>query len=62
MTRTKPTDNIFRVVRGGGWDDDDAAWVRAAYRYASAPAYRSYFLGFRCAQRGARQPLGKGTP
>lgn len=58
-TRSK-TDNIFRVRRGGGWGN--GAFVRAAFRYGSAPSFRNNDIGFRCAQRGARQPLVKVTP
>ena len=57
-----PTDNLYRVLRGGGWHYDDAAGVRAADRVADAPAIGSSDLGFRCAQRGAKMPVGKGTP
>jgi formylglycine-generating enzyme required for sulfatase activity len=38
-----------RVVRGGSWVND-ARVVRAAYRNLYGPAYRSSFLGFRCAR------------
>jgi formylglycine-generating enzyme required for sulfatase activity len=56
--RTKTsTDPRYRVFRGGGWDDRDAAWVRAAYLGTVAPANRYNSLGFRCAQRGARMTL-----
>ena len=61
MTRTKPTDNIFRVFRGGAWNSDDAARVRAAFRYGYTPSLRHNYIGFRCAQRGARMTL-KVTP
>jgi hypothetical protein len=36
-------------VRGGSWVND-ARVVRAAYRNLYGPAYRSSFLGFRCAR------------
>jgi formylglycine-generating enzyme required for sulfatase activity len=39
-----------RVYRGGSWFDGDPASVRAAFRYGSAPAYRSFYQGFRCAR------------
>ena len=52
-----PTDNRLHVVRGGGWHGIAAAVVRAALRYASAPAVRRDRLGFRCAMLGVRQPL-----
>lgn len=42
-----------RVVRGGSWNDNDPARVRAAIRVGSDPARRDYSLGFRCA-RGAK--------
>jgi formylglycine-generating enzyme required for sulfatase activity len=43
-------DGSARVYRGGGWDSNDVAWVRAAIRYGYVPAYRYYSLGFRCAR------------
>ena len=52
-----PADNFPRVYRGGGWDGLVAAGVRAVYRFAGVPANRGNILGFRCAQRGVRQPL-----
>lgn len=55
-TPTKqPTDNLPRVYRGGAWRSLDAAGVRAAARFTSAPANRHNDLGFRCALRG-REP------
>jgi formylglycine-generating enzyme required for sulfatase activity len=56
------TDNFPRVIRGGGWLSGDAARVRAAARFTRAPANRDDYLGFRCAQRGVRQPVGKVNP
>jgi len=51
--RSRP-DASPRVFRGGGWYNyGDPARVRAAYRHWSAPGYRTFFLGFRCA-RGAK--------
>jgi formylglycine-generating enzyme required for sulfatase activity len=38
-----------RVIRGGGWNDDDPARVRAAMRIRLAPGVRIFDLGFRCA-------------
>lgn len=40
-----------RVIRGGGWSDNGAAYVRAAYRYWFEPSNRLYYIGFRCARR-----------
>lgn len=65
-TRTKPpavitpkqsTDNLYRGFRGGAWDYSTAANVCAAYLFGSTPTLRDYLIGFRCAQRGCRQPL-----
>ena len=38
-----------RVIRGGGWVDDNTSRFRSAYRYGSYfyPSYRNYNLGFR---------------
>ena len=63
VTASKPKpDTLHRVVRGGGWDDSDPSVFRSADRGRNAPAVRDYSLGFRCAQRGARQPVGKVGP
>ena len=59
---TKATDNIHRVFRGGSWFYSSATFVRAAFRFFVTPMGRSSFLGFRCAQSGARQPVLKVTP
>src|SRR5262249_3560409 len=42
-----------RVVRGGGWESDDASWVRAALRERNDVLDRDNGVGFRCA-RGQR--------
>lgn len=61
-TRTKqPTDKLPRVLRGGGWYFSDPSVFRSADRDWDTPADRGHNLGFRCAQRGCKQPL-KGTP
>lgn len=57
-----PTDNLYRVYRGGTWLSSSASIVRAAYRNDDAPSYRLVNVGFRCAQRGAKMPVGKVTP
>jgi formylglycine-generating enzyme required for sulfatase activity len=41
-------DDIRRVVRGGGWDDDSEG-IRAAYRLPNPPISRNDILGFRVA-------------
>ena len=53
----KPTDTFRRVVRGGAWLGTTATFVRAAFRSVNAPTGRVSNIGFRCAQRGVRQPL-----
>jgi formylglycine-generating enzyme required for sulfatase activity len=42
-----------RVLRGGSWVNDDALWMRSAFRFWGRPTLRSSDVGFRC----ARQPL-----
>ncbi len=39
-----------RVLRGGGWFDNVASWLRAAFRGRYTPSLRNSFLGFRCAR------------
>jgi formylglycine-generating enzyme required for sulfatase activity len=56
-TPKPPTDNFPRVFRGESWYYSTATVVRAAYRYVNSPSLRYYYFGFRCAQRGVRQPL-----
>ena len=41
-----------RVLRGGSWGNDQAAWVRSAYRRRDDVTFRIQSVGFRCA-RGA---------
>lgn len=47
---TGPSTGEFRVVRGGGFDDDDVRFLRAVFRYESAPSRAGFDLGFRCAR------------
>ncbi len=42
------SNDVRRVVRGGGWDDDSEG-VRAAYRLPNPPISRNDILGFRVA-------------
>lgn len=63
VTPTKlPTDNRLRVFRGGGWINTDPSKFRSALRFRLTPADRDDLLGFRCAQRGAKMPVGKVGP
>ena len=39
-----------RVDRGGGWYNDNASYVRAAYRDRNDPSDRDITLGFRCSR------------
>lgn len=58
MTRTKnapPDPDSHRVFRGGGWRNNGASWVLAAFRRTIEPAYRSSRVGFRTSLTG-RQP------
>ena len=63
MTTSNPTtDKRLRVYRGWSWFSTSATIVRAAYRIDFTPSLRYGHIGFRTAQRGARQPVGKVTP
>jgi len=44
-----------RVLRGGGWYDYGARFVRAAGRFAGDLDYRNYNVGFRCCARVQEQ-------
>ena len=61
MTSPKPTDPLDRVIRGGGWFNHDAVWVRAANRNRRPPAFRDDFMSFRLTQTGCRQQVLKVT-
>jgi formylglycine-generating enzyme required for sulfatase activity len=39
-----------RVIRGGGWNGSQVAWVRPSFRFHSDPSARTYGFGFRCAK------------
>ena len=57
--KRKPADPPRRVLRGGTWEYPTASYMRAAYRDDYSPLFRYFFIGFRCAQRGCRQPVLK---
>jgi len=42
-----PAKGQYRVTRGGSWLNE-SRYVRAAFRYRSAPGYLSHYQGFRC--------------
>jgi outer membrane protein len=44
------SDASSRVIRGGGWGNDDPRFVSAATRDGTAPDNRDFALGFRCAR------------
>ena len=43
-----PTLKDDQIVRGGGWDNLSASWVRASIRFGYVPVDRHGDLGFRC--------------
>ncbi|GDX41240.1 hypothetical protein LBMAG21_15320 [Armatimonadota bacterium] len=46
------TANVYRVLRGGSWYDDDPTYFRCADRVNFSPAdWNFYFNGFRCVFR-----------
>jgi formylglycine-generating enzyme len=44
-----PDGGLMRLVRGGAWVNDDAAYLRCAYRHKLPPDSYSYSIGFRVA-------------
>jgi formylglycine-generating enzyme required for sulfatase activity len=48
-----PEEGIYRVIRGGSWDDD-ARYCRASYRFFNEPVIRNLYLGFRLAAAAPR--------
>ncbi len=44
-----PMTGTERVIRGGGWNGSNPAWVRPTFRYKDRPGKRSHGIGFRCA-------------
>jgi formylglycine-generating enzyme required for sulfatase activity len=45
-----PETGTQRVIRGGGWNGSNIAWVRPSFRYKAVPAEKSHGFGFRCAK------------
>lgn len=45
-----PATGERRVIRGGGFDSGDTAWLRPSFRYGADPENRSPTIGFRCAK------------
>ena len=60
-SRTKTTDDLPRVFRGGAWINCDADAVSVGYGGWNAPTYRYKSLGFRLTQTGCRLPLKGGV-
>ena len=46
---SKNPNDGFRVLRGGGWLNDNPSQLRSARRVWNVPAYRFLNLGMRCA-------------
>jgi formylglycine-generating enzyme required for sulfatase activity/serine/threonine protein kinase len=45
-----PEAGTQRVIRGGGWNGSNIAWVRPSFRYKAVPTEKSHGFGFRCAK------------
>jgi formylglycine-generating enzyme required for sulfatase activity len=45
-----PEDGVYKVIRGGGWSDNDERNLMAHYRNYSDPNGRAFTIGFRCAR------------
>lgn len=48
-----PAKGKKRVVRGGGWNGSDIAWVRPSFRFSAPPTLKSHGIGFRCVKDAA---------
>ena len=42
-----PSSGLYRMLRGGGWDDDVPIACRTSFRYILTPTTRYFFIGFR---------------
>jgi formylglycine-generating enzyme required for sulfatase activity len=49
-----PDSGKEHVIRGGGWNGSDPAWVRPTFRYKDDAEKKSHGIGFRCAASPAR--------
>jgi formylglycine-generating enzyme required for sulfatase activity len=45
-----PPIGIFKVLRGGSWEESEEKMLRSSYRYWLDPAIRGRDIGFRCAK------------
>jgi len=45
-----PSNGIYRVIRGGGWSDDDDRNLMNHYRNFADPSKGASTIGFRCAK------------
>jgi sulfatase modifying factor 1 len=45
-----PATGTYKVIRGGGWSDDDERNFMNHYRNFADPSVRTYTVGFRCAK------------
>jgi iron(II)-dependent oxidoreductase len=45
-----PANGTYKVIRGGGWSDDDERNFMNHYRNFADPPVRTYTVGFRCAK------------
>jgi len=49
-----PATGQYKVIRGGGWSDDDERNLMNHYRNYTDPTAKAYTIGFRCAKSAAR--------
>jgi len=57
-----PSAGIFRVLRGGSWQDQDPADLMTTRRFWLDPAQRFPYTGFRCAKDPEEPPSRKAQP
>lgn len=51
-----PKEGKYKVIRGGGWSDDDERNLMSHFRNYSDPSARAYTIGFRCAKSASGTP------
>jgi formylglycine-generating enzyme required for sulfatase activity len=55
-----PADGTRKMLRGGGFNGEQAKWLRPTQRWSAPPARRSHAFGFRCAQQATPTSGGGG--
>lgn len=57
-----PSIGVFKVLRGGSWEDQSGETIRATYRHRLDPGDRSRVTGFRCASTSIPEEIEHREP